>query len=347
MAEMKTLKTLMKHAINGTVPAEFSQGAVDINGAIRDELKKLIPDYNAYRRNKYDVFELLQETVDDVLPVKIKSILGMFAEVKMVSDGQKSTFTQKLGKFRAKKFITTVSPAGVYETFRLDKREFELYPQAVGGAFTLDFERMLDGSENMADGYEIIQEGLEDRVYDEVQKALLASWKQVRPVATKQTHAGFDAVKMDKIINHVRAFGSPVIICSPQFASSMSEKIVYKTAQGANPNVAASDLEEIKMKGYVGVYKGVPVVVLPQSFEDEECTINTINPRVAYVMPAGEEKVVKVAFEGNTVIDENKNRDNSYEIQGYKKMAVGIINTKNWGIYQDTSIDATGWEVLA
>lgn len=347
MADNATLRALVKHAILGTVPTEFSDKKVDVHAAVRDELAKLAPNYNAYRRNKLDIFELIQETVDDILPVKIKSVLGTFAEVKQVNDGQKSTFTQKLGKFRGKKFITTVSPAGVYETFRLDKREFELYPQAVGGAFTVDFERFLDGSETLADGYEIIQDGIEDQVYTEIQKALLASWSQVRPAATKQTHAGFDAAKMDKILNHVRAFGSPVIICAPQFASEMSSAIVYKTTSGATPNVSVTDIEEIRTKGYVGMYKGAPVVVLPQSFEDEDCTINTINPRIAYVMPAGEEKVVKVAFEGNTVVDENKNRDNSYEIQGYKKFAVGIINTKNWGIYQNSSIDATGWDLLS
>ncbi len=347
MADLKVIKSLMKHAINGTVPTEFSDRAVDIDGALRDELRKIMPDFNSYRRNKLDVFELIQETVDEILPNNVKATMGMFAEVKQVADGQKSVFTQKLGKYRAKKFITRVSPSGVYETFRLDKKDFELYPESYGGAFTLDFERMLDGSETMADGYEIIQDGIEEQVYTEIQKALIASWATARPARTKKTHAGFDMAKMDDIVNHVRAFGAPQIICSPQFAGAMSSAITYKTT--GSPSVAQQDLVDIRETGYIGKYKGVPVIVMPQSFDDENYSEWTINPRLAYVLPAGDEKVVKVSFEGNTVVDENKNRDNSYEIQGYKKLAVGLLNTNNWGIYQNSTIDASNeakWPIL-
>lgn len=319
MADLKVLKSLMKHAINGTVPAEFSDKTVDVNAALRDELTKLMPNFNAYRRNKLDIFELLQETVDEVLPVNVKATLGMFADIKQVGDGQKSVFTQKLGKFRAKKFITRVSPSGVYETFRLDKKDFELYPDAYGGAFTLDFERMLDGSETMMDGYEIIQSGIEEQVYTEIQKALIATWDSTRPARTKKTHAGFDPAKMDEMINHVRAFGAPQIICSPQFAAAMSNFI---TVTNASPNLPQQDLTDIREQGYIGKYKGVPVIVMPQSFDDENCTEWTINPRLAYVLPAGEEKVVKVSFEGNTMINDYQNRDNSYEVQGYKNSAL-------------------------
>lgn len=349
MADLKVLKSLMKHAINGTVPTEFSDRNVDINSALRDELNKLMPDFNSYRRNKLDAFELLQETIDEILPMNVKNTLGMFAEIKQVNNGQKSVFTQKLGKYRAKRFITRVSPSGVYETFRLDKKDFELYPDAYGGAFAIDFERMLDGSETMSDGYEIIQTGIEEQVYTEIQKALIASWGATRPARTKKTYAGFDTASMDEMINHVRAFGAPQIICSPQFAAEMSSAIVYKVASGANPNVAVEDLTDIRERGYVGKYKGVPVIVMPQSFDDEEFKEWTINPRIGYVLPAGEEKIVKVSFEGNTIIDDYQNRDNSYEIQGYKKFAVGLLNTKNWGIYQNSNIDSTAtdkWPIL-
>lgn len=339
----KTIKALMKHAILGTVPSEFTNSNVDINAAVRDELKKLAPSVNAYRKNKYDIFELLQEVLDEVLPNKIESVFGMFADVKQVEDGQKMTFTIKLGKTRAKRFITAVSPAGIYETFRLDKKEIELSAQAYGGAFTVDFERWLDGSESLAEGYEIIQGGIEDQVYIEVQNALLASWSQTRPAATKQTHAGFDQGHMDELIQHVKAFGAPVIVCSEQFAAAMSP-VVYATSN--TPSVSANDIEDVRTKGYIGVYKGTPIVVLPQSFTDETCTKFAINPAIAYVLPAGGEKVVKVGFEGNTIIDEYQNVDKSYEIYGYKKFGVAIVNTLNWGIYQNSSITNTGWTDL-
>ena len=49
-------------------------------------------------------------------------------------------------------------------------RPFELGAHAVGGGATIDFERMLDGAESLAEVVGIVTEGLTNAVYVEVQK---------------------------------------------------------------------------------------------------------------------------------------------------------------------------------
>ena len=80
-----------------------------------------------------------------------------------------------------------------------------------------------------------------------------------------------------------------------------------------------------------------------ETFEDTDNEKLVFDPRFAYVIPAGKEKIVKVALVGPTIIDEWKNADRSMEIQGYKKVGVGIVSSPNyWGIYYNSGIDAWG-----
>ena len=89
------------------------------------------------------------------------------------------------------------------------------------------------------------------------------------------------------------------------------------------------------------MFRGTPIVQIPQSFIDENNEKTWIDPQLAYVLPAGKEKVVKVVLEGNTQIHDFTNRDNSMEIHAYKKMGCAILTHYNWGIYQNTGITQT------
>ena len=90
--------------------------------------------------------------------------------------------------------------------------------------------------------------------------------------------------------------------------------------------------------GYIANYKGHNVIVLPQSFEDETNTIKVIDPSYAWIIPTGADKPVKIAFEGQTIVDEYTNADRSREMQVYKKVGVAAIITNNICVYRNTSL---------
>lgn len=343
---MKVIRGLMEQLRKGVVPTNFEGTLADVEDTLRDEIRKLVGNYNLYRRNKLELFELLQEEIDEELPNRITDIFGMFAEINQYAQGQRPVFKRRTGKQRAKQFITKVGAAGTYETFRLDNETFDIPCTALGGAAVIDFERYLDGLESIMELYDIIVEGISDRIFEMVQEALLASWDNVgRPAANKVTFSSFDADAMIGLCNTVRAYGMPIIICAPEFAATMTNEI---TLTDASAKVSSIDLDEIREYGYIGRFRGVPVVVLPQSFTDETNTKKVVNPKVAYVVPAGKEKIVKIAFEGDTIVDDMKNAgDRSMEIQAYKKVGVGIVAPlNNWGICENTGITAEGWENL-
>ena len=295
-------------------------------------------------KNRYDIYQILIETADEVVPNKVIDAIGMFAEVQQVGQGEKAMFKQRVGKNRAKKFLTQVGLSGVYETFRLDTQTFEVSAHAVGGAATIDFERFLDGEENMAELMDIITEGLTDAVFMEVQKCLRGAINAVgRPAANKHTDSSFDSDEMVKLINVVKAYGDgAVIFAPPEFVAAMGpDAIVPVTAQGAQGIYHPQDIDAIHNQGYINIFRGTPIVQIPQSFIDENNEKTWIDPQLAYIFPTGKERIVKVTLEGPTQVRDFSNTDGSMEIHTYKKMGAAIVTQHNWAIYQNTGITQT------
>ena len=337
------------------VPAEFAAENYDYEAALHDELVKLLCDDKGrfsrakYRRNKIELFELLEQNLEEVLPQNIQNALDMFCEVIRVPQGSRLEFRVTRGKQRGRQFVTRATESGNYETFRLDRDRFDLYIQAIGGAGYVDFERYLDGLENMTDIYAIIQEGIVDRLFEMVQGCLLNSWNAAgRPTRNKVATNAFNPTATKKLCNTVAPYGSPIIYCTPEFAAEMVNALVYNVNNTTNVKLSDVDMQEIRDRGYIGKFYGTPVVVMPQSWTDETNTKLQFNPAFAYVLPAGKEKIIKMAFEGSPYFREwdDHEGDNQFTLQGYVKVGVGLFTTPNyWGIYYNAALSAgSGWE---
>ena len=339
---LNEFRDIALHAAKGTAPAEFT--VENINDAFVDGLKELAGTYNQFMKNRYDIYDIIIEAIDEILPKNVIDALGAFAEVKTVGQGEKAMFRRSKGRARAKKFLTQVGLSGVYETFRLDSETFEVGAHAVGGGATIDFERMLDGAESLAEVVGIVTEGLENAVYVEVQRALNAA-VSVMP-ATNIEQGSWDPDEMVRLLTTVRAYGSPIIYACPEFVAAMGPDAIVPVLMNSTTNVAQGiyspkDIEAIHDYGFINVFRGAPVVQLPQSFVDENNTETYVNPRLAYIFPAGQEKVVKVVLEGQTQIRDHENKDNSMEVFAWKKMGCAILTHHNWAMYENTGLTDT------
>lgn len=300
-----------------------------LNEALRDEFKELAGSFKAYRRNQNVIFDLMQEVIDEVLPAKIMAKYGDFAEIKQYGQGNKPTFVKRTGTKRAKQFITKVGLAGIYEVFKLDKETFEVDTTAYGGAAQIGLEEFLDGVIDFPTILDIMIEGLDEAVYTEIAKALATLPDQLQN-ANKDSAAGFVEEDMDALITVASAYGTPVIYATLELAR--------KIVPGTNW-ISDEDKTAMRTQGYVGIYKGTRVVVLPQSFTDETNTVKVMDPGIAYIIPTGgNDKPVKIALEGETIVDEYKNADRSREIQAYKKFGVAMVVTNDICTYTDTSL---------
>ncbi len=338
--DRENLVALMKQVAkaNPSAPVAYSFGDKQLsyealNETLRSELNELAGTWSLYRENKNLIFSMIEETLDEVLPKKVVEQYNQFAEVKTFAQGDKPIFKRKLNtRARAKQFITRVGLAGIYEVFKLAKAEesFEVRTSAIGGAAQIGFEEFLDGRVDFAEVTAIVMDGMDELIYKEVAHALKASINQLPP-ANYAAVNGFDEAVMDRLITIAAAYGTPVIYCTYEFAVRMIPQEAWRYTEEMK--------SQLWKNGRLSDYKGTQVVILEQGFEDETNSTKVIDPGYAWVIPTGaDSKPVKIAFEGNTIVDEYTNKDRSREIQVYKKVGVVCMLANNICAYVDTSL---------
>lgn len=338
--DKQNLLALMKQVAKAdpATPVAYSFGGKDLsydalNETLRQEMNELAGTYALYRENKNYIFSLIEQTLDEVLPKKVVEQYDQFAEVKTFSQGDKPVFKRKLANSnRAKQFITRVGLAGIYEVFKLAKNEekFEVRTSAIGGAAQIGFEEFLDGRVDFAEVTQIVMQGMDELIYKEVGAALKASINQLPP-ANYAAVTGFDEKTFDRLLTIAAAYGTPTIYCTYEFAVNMIPKEAWRYTEAMK--------DELWRTGRLANYKGHKVVILEQGFEDETNQTKVIDPGYAWIIPTGaDSKPVKIAFEGNTIVDEYNNYDRSREIQVYKKVGVVAMLANNICAYVDTAL---------
>jgi hypothetical protein len=324
-----------KASLNPSATYSFGDqklSAEALNKTFINELNELGKTPQLFRENQNLIYTLLEVGLTEVLPVKVMQSYGQFADVKTYAQGTRPVFKVNISeasKKRAKQFVTKVGLAGRYETFKLDGYSLEVPTSAYGGAARVEWEEMLDNRFTLNDYYNLVLEGLDESVYREIAKSLEATVDTIKPV-NKTTQGAFNQHEMDRLLATADAYGKSTIYCTFEFAATMipDEKWTSDAMK-----------DQIWNNGYFTSYKGHNVIILPQSFEDETNEKKVIDPSIAYIIPTGAEKPVKVAFEGQAQVKSFENRDWSTEIQTYQKLGVATYLV-NPGIcvYKNTSL---------
>lgn len=327
----KELKKLAIDVIRKKPVAKFSYE--DMHEAFRQKVLDLVCNeegevkYHSWQRGKLEVFELMTTMLDEILPRRVYDVIGNFADIKQFGHSDKPRFTLKKGRKNVKRFVTRVAAAGVYERVRLDKGYLDVETYAHGGAVYQTLEGFLAGREDISEVFNTLLEGLEESIYEDIMTALKGTIDEL-PTANK-TAGAFSAAEFKKILAVVRAYGTPTIFCTQTFAANLTPDSGY---------IGDVDKAEMREQGYIGKYLGADIVILPQSYKDLDNSEEVIDSNYCYIMPGGanNEKPVKVALEGDTLVREMEREDWSTEIQMYRKLGVAIANTNHYGMYRIT-----------
>lgn len=305
----------------------------DLNDTVRNEFKELVGTPQLYRQNKNEFFSLIEQSISEVLPKKVVEQYDQFAEVKTFAQGDKPIFRRKLtSNKRAKQFITRVGLAGRYEVFKLGANEesFEVRTSAIGGGVQIGLEEFMDSRIDMAELYQILLEGMDELIFKEVGAALKASVNQLPP-ANRVAANGFDEQAFDQLLTIASAYGTPTIYCTYEFAVNMIPKEAWRYTEAMK--------NELWKNGRLAGYKQWKVVILEQGFEDETNSRKVIDPGYAWIIPQGaDNKPVKIAFEGDTLVKDHDNDDWSKDIMVYKKVGVTCMLANNICAYVDTAL---------
>ena len=351
MLDIKELKKLAHVLVNANknTPVCYSANGENftynqLQETFRKELNEYASDYKTFRANKDLIYGLMEEVLDEYLPATMKVAYDQFAEVKQFANNEQVLFRRKLNnsRLRAKQFITRAGLAGHYEVFRLANRgeeTFEVRTSAVAGAAQIGMEEFLDGRADFAELTQIVLDGINELVYEEIGEQLKDGIAQI-PVNQKVVANGFNEAAFDELLVKAEAFGNPQIYCTYEFAVKMLPQESWRYTEAMK--------EELNRTGRLANYKGRNVVIIKQGFKDETLTTKVIDPGYCYILTSGADfKPVKVALQGPTLVKEIENLDWSRDIQAYKKVGVTCIMDNNVFCYVDTSLQGkmTTWNL--
>ena len=340
MLDKKNLVALAVQVANAdrNAPTAYSYNGqsydyATLNETLRNELNEYAGTFAAYRENKNLIFSVIEQTIDEVLPKRLEIAYNQFAEVKQFAQGDKPLFRRKMNsRNRAKQFITRVGLAGVYEVFKLGQatESFEVPTSAIGGAAQIGFEEFLDGRVDFSELIDIVMEGMDELIYEEIGAALRGAMNQL-PAKAVVVANDWDEEKFDNLLMVASSYGTPTIYCTMEFAVKMLPAEAWRYTEAMK--------DELYRTGRLAGYKGHNVVILPNGFKDETLSEKALDASYCWIISSGADtKPVKVALEGQTLIDEWKNHDWSREIQVYKKVGVVAMMSNGICAFRDMSL---------
>jgi len=321
---IKELKALVKSNFVATPGVNFSDAQSATINALTEfyGLQDLSP--REIKANKTYIMALIEEVIDEILPEKLADRVGDFAEIKQYARDAEVVFHVKgVGKRRAYLSIKKGARGGLYQAARLDDYQLTLptWTETVGVFVTL--EEILLGRYSLV---ELMNN------YVQVVEALQAA---VVPAANRGSAAGISNTVLDDIIRVVSAYGTPMIMGFHEVVRKLNNVAGFLPAN-SYPNVPAADLDEIRGRGYVGIYKGAPIVLLPNYVVNEFTNADwLLNEGMLFVLPAGE-RPVKVAMKGDLHLQEVLHPTGSAEWNAHKILGVGLLLQNNIGLYVDT-----------
>lgn len=337
--ELQFYKGLARICYTGKIPAKVATAFFAENEGqqltkeyaeelLRARFKELAPDRKALRRNKVEVFELIEETIDEVFPIRANAIFDRFVEFKTFNNGDKPLFKMPKGKGQVRRFIKRVALGVPFKRVRLDRTSQLMEFFAIGGACYIEWEHYLQGLYEFTDLCNVLIDELINAVYDEITGALNTA---IDGTTFKKTHTettdAFSVEGMLTLVSYAKSFGTggAMIVGAPTMVARIKDADF----------LSDEDKTDMRERGYVGKFRGADVVVIEQTYDKDGTAL--FPEDALFVFPNGsrpEDRFIKVGYEGGTEVKDKENDDRSLTYEVYAKLGVMLGNADGIGCYK-------------
>ena len=301
------------------VKAIMAECGLDENSSGRD-----------FRAVEDKAFALIEESIDQILPAKLASVLGEFSEVRQFARDAEVVFNiEKIGKNRAKLTIAKGARGGIYRVAKLDKKYFSPETSVQTVAVYVTLEEIILGTVSLGELYTNILEGFEEIIYKEVFNALAAGQStagagyNAKTISTNKAALGS---AIDSVLPIVKAYGIPTIFGSYAALSNIYNPLASTSGY---PNI--EDSSDVRRYGFVQVYKGVRCVELPNYLVDNSNEKWFYAEDKVFVIPSGTQPV-KVALKGDLTLIRNTQAVGSEKWEAHKMVGVGVAMANNYAV---------------
>ncbi|MBQ4523333.1 MAG: hypothetical protein IJA10_10340 [Lachnospiraceae bacterium] len=284
----------------------------------------------AIRRNKNEIFEVIEDTVEDLLTSgwQDNEFFHDFVEVKNLGLDDTNEFMSEdktvltVGKLSGNHWDIDRQRLGIGDSFRVPT-------SWVGLAVYEEFERVMTGRADWGKLVTKIYEAMDEYVNALVFEAVMSAGTQVLPGSDQfYKTAALDAAAKSTFITMVEDVqaanrGAEVVIMGTKSALSRLSDL-------ADVNwLSAEDKNDRRNMGRLGIWEGTRLVEIPQVFAKNDTSTKMVDPNVLLIMPVADNKFVKLVYEGDSqikeVTDSTDKNDMTYEFKYLTKLGVATI----------------------
>lgn len=281
--------------------------------------------YYAYQQNKYKLFQIISEIVDEIIPETVEEQFDQFAEVKSYDLGDKPVFEDFEDPARFN--ISVISEANndlIAQRVWKGRSLQTVSTEWKGAKIHTELLDVLLGRTDWASMVENIRASYESHIRLDVYNKFVATYPTIS--APYSVTGSVTVNALSELIAHVEA------------ATGRGAVIVgTKTALGKVPveHLTEKAKESKNTIGYYGSFQQTPMKVLRQGYK-EFTTDWALDNNKLIVLPDAEVKPVKVLLEGDTIIMEKGPEnflDERIEYMFKKKTGVAVLQTIKYGVY--------------
>ena len=345
--ERKELKELLVAAAKNKGIANFS--ASDVQTAASNALVEHFGFKDATMRDiraqKEAVFAVIEEIIDEVVPMMVQDRTGDFAEVQTFPRNASILYKIPMSEQSRRRMYTAVKQGargGVYKAYRLDGYTLTVQPEIHTVGYAITLEELLTGQRTIQELVTVITDVWMEKIYEKVFLALSAA-ADAAPAANQVYASSGTAINnayLDRLIAISKSYGNPVILGFPAQLRLITNVPGAITGY-ANPQ----DLDDIRNRGYIGIYKGIPLVELPNYIikHPQAGAVDWLfNENRLFVVPAGV-RPVKVAFQGESHLEEVKQPAGGYEYHNHRIMGVTVLFKNHICSYENLTDIMGSW----
>ena len=301
----------------------------------RKELRKAI------RKHKIDLFEVIEETVDDLLTSgwQENEFFMRFVETRNLALGDTNEF------YSREDIILNVHrvSGGHHDLIRQRLNEGSVYHipvQKYGIKIYTEAETFMMGRIDCAAFIEKIYEALDYKVNELTYEAFMSMGDEVTPSEQFVITGTLDDTTKSQfleLITDVQAAnrGSRIAIVGTKVALS------YLYAISDPDWIAETSKEERRTLGRLAIWEGVDIIELPQVYA-ANTTTKIVDDTKLLIIPDVDWRPIKLVYEGDAeivenTVDDGNHMDSTFDYEYQTKFGVGVIVNRKFGVWNITT----------
>lgn len=319
----------MKEAANEIIRKKFAQViGVDEGEQNRKVLRKAI------RRHQPEVFELLEETLENLLVSGWgdNPFFMEWVDQRNLADGDQNVFyvdeqaVLTVSRFSGNHHNLIRQKLGIGESFSVttDWYGIKIYEE---------FELFMAGRRDFANMITKVYEAFDRKINDMIYEAFMSADTKL-PTDLKIK----DKLEADKLIEKVQDLetdtGKEIVICGTRAAIS---KVI-----ALSPSAWISDemRNERHTTGTLGQFEGIRLMVIPQVNEQGTRKKKLDNSKLLLMPVDPNNKPIKLVNEGEAIVkqinDGETNQDMTYEYELMQKLGINVVINQLFATYEIT-----------